>query len=213
MSLTHISESIDLISFDDEFPGSTQIAVGGVSDVFVGNFPLNPSMHDEVIEQMNMINTVMNQVGELSAEQLKQFNQKFENQTNKFKQNFDQQEQKIDHLDQKFELKFDNFDQKLGVMLHEDFDHFARKLDARFHEKFDHFEQKLYVESHERFDNFEQKLDAKFHNIVSDNGVDVIDVPNAQGDPVLDFEGNDSPIPVCGRIIWPNPLLRDHVNY
>ena len=43
MSLNHIdSESIDLISFDDELPASTPIAVGGVSDVFINNSSLNP---------------------------------------------------------------------------------------------------------------------------------------------------------------------------
>ena len=43
MSLNHIdSESIDLISFDNELPASTPIAVGGVSDVFVNNSSLNP---------------------------------------------------------------------------------------------------------------------------------------------------------------------------
>ena len=35
MSLTHISESADLISFDDELPVSTPKAVEGVSDVFL----------------------------------------------------------------------------------------------------------------------------------------------------------------------------------
>ena len=41
MSLTHISESADLISFDDELPVSTPRAEGVVSDVFVDDSPLN----------------------------------------------------------------------------------------------------------------------------------------------------------------------------
>ena len=97
MSLNHISESIDLISFDDELPASTPIAVGGVSDVFVNNFPLNPSMHDDLLndwsvsrvegllyeiykrtgrmdkltkelsDQIKLMNTTVNQMGALSA--------------------------------------------------------------------------------------------------------------------------------------------------
>ena len=122
MSLTHISESADPISFDDELSVSTPIAVGGVSDVFVDNSLLNPSMNDdllddhsvsriegflyevyqwtgrtkmstdELIKQMNVMSTAMNQVRAL----------------------FKQQEQKIDNLDQKFELKIDNLDQKFN---------------------------------------------------------------------------------------------------
>ena len=43
MSLHHIdSEPIDLISFDDELPASTPIAVGGVSHAFVKIFSLKP---------------------------------------------------------------------------------------------------------------------------------------------------------------------------
>ena len=52
-------------------------------------------------------------------------------------------------------------------------------------------------------------------DIVSD-GVDVVAVPNAQDDPVLDFEGNASPVPVRtwhGRTIRPNTLLRDYITY
>ena len=51
---------------------------------------------------------------------------------------------------------------------------------------------------------------------VPDNGVDVIAVPNAQDDPVSDFEGNISPVPVRtrrGRTIRPNTLLRDFITY
>ena len=53
-------------------------------------------------------------------------------------------------------------------------------------------------------------------DIVPDNGVDVIAVPNAQDDPVSDFEGNVSPVPVStrrGRTIMPNTLLRDFIAY
>ena len=53
-------------------------------------------------------------------------------------------------------------------------------------------------------------------DIVPDNGVDVIAVPNAQDDPVSDFEGDISPVPVrtrCGRTIRPNSLLRDFITY
>ena len=53
-------------------------------------------------------------------------------------------------------------------------------------------------------------------DIVSDNGVDVIAVPNAQDDPAPDFEGNNSPVPVRtrrGRTIRPNTLLRDFITY
>ena len=53
-------------------------------------------------------------------------------------------------------------------------------------------------------------------DIVSNNGVDVIAVPNAQDDPVLDFEGNNSPVAVRtrrGRTIRPNTLLGDFITY
>ena len=53
-------------------------------------------------------------------------------------------------------------------------------------------------------------------DIVPDNGVDLIAVPNAQNDPVSDFEGNSSPVPVRtrrGRTIRPNTLLRDFITY
>ena len=53
-------------------------------------------------------------------------------------------------------------------------------------------------------------------DIISNNGVDVIAVPNAQGDPVLDFEGNNSPVPIRtqrGRTIRPNTLLRDFITH
>ena len=44
----------------------------------------------------------------------------------------------------------------------------------------------------------------------------MIAVPNAQDDPVSDFEGNISPVPVRtrrGRTIRPNTLLRDFITY
>ena len=53
-------------------------------------------------------------------------------------------------------------------------------------------------------------------DIVPDNGVDVIAVPNAQDDPVSDFEGYISPVPVRtrrGRTIRQNTLLRDFITY
>ena len=127
MSLNHIdSESIDLISFDDELPASTPIAVGGVSDDFVKNFLLNPcgdllddrsvsrmeallceiykstgridKSTKEVSDQMKLMNTTVNQMGALS-EQFKQQEQKIDILNQKFKQ----QEQKIDKLDQKID--------------------------------------------------------------------------------------------------------------
>ena len=148
MSLNHIdSESIDLISFDDELPASIPIAVGCVSDVFVNNSSLNPCddllddrsvsrmegllceiykstgridmLTKEVSGQMKLMNTTVNQMGALSDQ-------------------FKWQEQKIDKLDQKIDKldqKFDKFDQKID------------KLD----QKFDKLDQKL--------DQFDQKLD------------------------------------------------------
>ena len=171
MSLNHIdSESIDLISFDDEIPASTPIAVGGVSDVFVNNSSLNPcddllddrsvsrmewllcetyknmgcidKLTNEAIDQMKLMNTTVNQMGALS-ERFKRQEEKIDNLDKKF----NRQEQKIDKLDQ----KFDKFDQKL--------DQFDQKLD----QKFDNLGKKFDIKFHERFDNFERKLDAKFH--------------------------------------------------
>ena len=126
MSLNHIdSEAIDLISFDDELPASTPIAVGGVSDVFVNNSSLNPCddllddrsvsrmegllceiykstgridmLTKEVSDQMKLINTSVNQMGALS-------------------QQFKRQEQKIDQLDEKLDQKFDKLDQKFDKL-------------------------------------------------------------------------------------------------
>ena len=127
MSLTHISESADLISFDDELPVSTPRAEGVVSDVFVDDSPLNPSINDnllddrslsqiegllcemyqwtgrtakstnELIKQMNVMSTALNQVGALS-DQFKQQEQKIDI----LDQKFNRQEQQIDILDQKF---------------------------------------------------------------------------------------------------------------
>ena len=137
VSLNHMdSESIDLISFDDELPASTPIAVGGVSDVFVNNSSLNPcddllddrpvsrmewllcetiknmgridKLTNEAIDQMKLMNTTVNQMGALS-DQFKQHEQKIDN----LDQKFNRQEQKIDNLDQKFnrqEQKFDKLD-------------------------------------------------------------------------------------------------------
>ena len=166
MSLNHIdSESIDLISFDDDLPASTPIAVGGVSDVFVDNSSLNPCddllddrsvsrmegllceiykstgridmLTKEVSDQMKLMNTTMNQMGALS-DQYKRQEQKIDNLDQKLDQKFDKLDQKIDNLDQKFDKldqKFDKLDQKMD------------KLDKRF----DNLDQKL--------DQFDQKLD------------------------------------------------------
>ena len=142
MSLTHISESADLISFDDELLVSTPRAEAGVSDVFVDDSPLNPSINDnllddcslsriegllcemyqwtgrtarstnELIKQMNVMSTEMNQVGAL-PDQFKQQEQKIDN----LDQKFNRQEQKIDNLDQKFnrqEQQIDILDQKFN---------------------------------------------------------------------------------------------------
>ena len=182
MSLNHIdSESIDLISFDDEIPASTPIAVGGVSDVFVNNSSLNPcddllddrsvsrmegllceiyknmgcidKLTNEAIDQMKLMNATVNQMGALSDQ-------------------FKQQEQKIDILDLKFEEKIDNLDKKFNRQeqkidkLDQKFDKFDQKLDQfdqKLDQKFDNLGKKFDIKFHERFDNFERKLDAKFH--------------------------------------------------
>ena len=182
MSLNHIdSESIDLISFDDEIPASTPIAVGGVSDVFVNNSSLNPcddllddqsvsrmegllceiyknmgcidKLTNEAIDQMKLMNATVNQMGALSDQ-------------------FKQQEQKIDILDLKFEQKIDNLDQKFNRQeqkidkLNQKFDKFDQKLyqfDQKLDQKFDNLGKKFDIKFHERFDHFERKLDAKFH--------------------------------------------------
>ena len=193
MSLTHISESADLISFDDEILVSTPRAEGGVSDVFVDDSPLNPSINDnllddrslsriegllcemyqwtakstnELIKQMNVMSTAMNQVGALS-DQFKQQEQKIDNLDQKFNrqeqkidnldQKFNRQEQQIDILDQKFnrqEQQIDILDQKFNQQNQQ-----INNLDQKFELKFDNFEQKLDIRFQEKFDNFEQKLD------------------------------------------------------
>ena len=182
MSLNHMdSESIDLISFDDELPASTPIAVGGVSDVFVNNSSLNPcddllddrsvsrmegllceiyknmgcidKLTNEAIDQMKLMNATVNQMGALSDQ-------------------FKQQEQKIDILDLKFEQKIDNLDKKFNRQeqkidkLNQKFDKFDQKLyqfDQKLDQKFDNLGKKFDIKFHERFDHFERKLDAKFH--------------------------------------------------
>ena len=185
MSLNHIdSESIDLISFDDEIPASTPIAVGGVSDVFVNNSSLNPcydllddrsvsrmegllceiyknmgcidKLTNEAIDQMKLMNTTVNQMGALS-ERFKRQEEKIDNLDKKF----NRQEQKFDKLDQ----KFDTLDQKIDK-LDQKFDKFDQKLnqfDQKLDQKFDNLGKKFDIKFHERFDNFERKLDAKFH--------------------------------------------------
>ena len=189
MSLNHIdSESIDLISFDDELPASTPIAVGGVSDVFVNNSSLNPcddllddrsvsrmegllceiyknmgridKLTNEVFDQMKLMNTTVNQMGALSDQ-------------------FNQQEQKIDILDQKFnrqEQKIDNLDQK--------FNRQEQQIDI-LDQIFNRQEQQIYILDHkfnqqnqqinnldqkfdkfgQKLDQFDQKLDQKFDNL------------------------------------------------
>ena len=185
MSLNHIdSESIDLISFDDEIPASTPIAVGGVSDVFVNNSSLNPcydllddrsvsrmegllceiyknmgcidKLTNEAIDQMKLMYTTVNQMGALS-ERFKRQEEKIDNLDKKF----NRQEQKFDKLDQ----KFDTLDQKIDK-LDQKFDKFDQKLyqfDQKLDQKFDNLGKKFDIKFHERFDNFERKLDAKFH--------------------------------------------------
>ena len=192
MSLSHIdSESIDLISFDDEIPASTPIAVGGESDVFVNNSSLNPcydllddrsvsrmegllceiyknmgcidKLTNEAIDQMKLLNTTVNQMGALS-ERFKRQEEKIDNLDKKF----NRQEQKFDKLDKKFDKldqKFDTLDQKIDK-LDQKFDKFDQKLyqfDQKLDQKFDNLGKKFDIKFHERFDNFERKLDAKFH--------------------------------------------------
>ena len=184
MSLNHMdSESIDLISFDDELPASTPIAVGGVSDVFVNNSSLNPcddllddrsvsrmewllcetiknmgridKLTNEAIDQMKLMNTTVNQMGALS-DQFKQQNQKFD----KLDKKFDKFDQKIDKLDQ----KFDKLDQKIDK-LDKKFDKLDQKID-KLDQKFDKFDQKLYQfdqKLDQKFDNLGKKFDIKFH--------------------------------------------------
>ena len=182
MSLNHIdSESIDLISFDDELPASTAIAVGGVSNVFVNNSSLNPcddllddrsvsrmegllceiyknmgridKLTNEVFDQMKLMNTTVNQMGALS-DQFKQQEQKIDN----LNQKFNRQEQKIDNLNQKFnrqEQKIDILDQK--------FNRQEQQIDI-LDQKFD--QQNLQINNlDQKFDKLDQKigkLDQKF---------------------------------------------------
>ena len=214
MSLTHISELADLISFDNELPVSTPRAMGGVSDVFVDNSPPNPSMNDdllddcsvsriegllyevyqwtghmekstnELIKQMNVMSTAMNQVGALSdqfkrqeqkidnldqkfEQKIDNLDQKFEQKIDNLDQKFNQQEQKIDNLDQKFELKFDDFEQQLDIKLQEKFDNFEQKLDVRFREQLEQFESnftdKLDTVISERIDaNLSERMQTEF---------------------------------------------------
>ena len=206
MSLNHISESADLISFDDELPVSTPRAKGVVSDVFVDDSPLNPSINDnllddhslsriegllcemyqwtgrtakstnELIKQMNVMSTALNQVGALS-DQFKQQEQKIDNLDQKFNrqeqqidildQKFNRQEQQIDILDQKFNQQnqqINNLDQKFELK----FDNFEQKLDIRFQEKFDNFEQKLDVRLREQLEQFESNFTDKLDTVISE---------------------------------------------
>ena len=182
VSLNHIdSESIDLISFDDELPASTPIAVGGVSDVFVNNSSLNPcddllddrsvsrmegwlceiykntgrinKLTNEVFDQIKLMNTTVNQIGALS-EQFKRQEQKIDKLDQKLDQKFDKLDQKFDKLDQKIDKldqKFDKFDQKLY------------QFDQRLDQKFDSLGKKFDIKFHERFDKFHQQLE-QFEN-------------------------------------------------
>ena len=184
MSLNHIdSESIDLISFDDEIPASTPIAVGGVSDVFVNNSSLNPcydllddrsvsrmegllceiyknmgcidKLTNEAIDQMKLMNTTVNQMGALS-ERFKRQEEKIDNLDKKL----NRQGQKFDKLDQ----KFDTLDQKIDK-LDQKFDTLDQKID-KLDQKFDKFDQKLYQfdqKLDQKFDNLGKKFDIKFH--------------------------------------------------
>ena len=201
MSLTHISESADLISFDDELPVSTPRAEGVVSDVFVDDSPLNPSINDdllddrslnriegllcemyqwtgrtakatnELMKQMNVMTTAMNQVGALS-DQFKQQEQKidildlkFEQKIDNLDQKFNRQEQKIDHLDQKFnrqEQKIDDLDQKFNRQEQKIDD-----LDQNFNrqeQKIDNLDQK-FNQQNQQINNLDQKFELKFDNL------------------------------------------------
>ena len=204
MSLNHIdSESIDLISFDDEIPASTPIAVGGVSDVFVNNSSLNPcydllddrsvsrmegllceiyknmgcidKLTNEAIDQMKLMNTTVNQMGALS-DQFKQQEQKIDN----LDQKFNRQEQKIDKLDQ----KFDKFDQKLyqfDQKLDQKFDNLGKKFDIKFHERFDNFERKLDAKFHEQLVQFENSFTNKMDTVIANKLESAIDKAMQRG--------------------------------
>ena len=201
MSLNHMdSESIDLISFDDELPASTPIAVGGVSDVFVNNSSLNPcddllddrsvsrmegllceiyknmgcidKLTNEAIDQMKLMNATVNQMGALSDQ-------------------FKQQEQKIDILDLKFEQKidklnqkFDKFDQKLyqfDQKLDQKFDNLGKKFDIKFHERFDHFERKLDAKFHQQLEQFENSFTNKMDTVIANKLESAIDKAMQRG--------------------------------
>ena len=201
MSLNHMdSESIDLISFDDELPASTPITVGGVSDVFVNNSSLNPcddllddrsvsrmegllceiyknmgcidKLTNEAIDQMKLMNATVNQMGALSDQ-------------------FKQQEQKIDILDLKFEQKldklnqkFDKFDQKLyqfDQKLDQKFDNLGKKFDIKFHERFDHFERKLDAKFHQQLEQFENSFTNKMDTVIANKLESAIDKAMQRG--------------------------------
>ena len=204
MSLNHIdSESIDLISFDDEIPASTPIAVGGVSDVFVNNSSLNPcddllddrsvsrmegllceiyknmgcidKLTNEAIDQMKLMNTTVNQMGALS-DQFKQQEQKIDN----LDQKINRQEQKIDKLNQ----KFDKFDQKLyqfDQKLDQKFDNLGKKFDIKFHERFDHFERKLDAKFHQQLEQFENSFTNKMDTVIANKLESAIDKAMQRG--------------------------------
>ena len=201
MSLNHIdSESIDLISFDDELPASTPIAVGGVSDVFVNSSSLNPcddllddrsvsriegllceiyknmgridKLTNEVFDQMKLMNTTVNQIGALSD----QFNQ----QINNLDKKFDKLDQKIGKLDQKFDKfdqKLDQFDQKLD----QKFDNLGKKFDTKFHERFDNFERKLDAKFHEQLEQFENSFTNKMDIVIANKLESAIDKAMQRG--------------------------------
>ena len=191
MSLNHIdSESIEIISFDDEIPASTPIAVGGVSDVFVNNSSLNPcddllddrsvsrmegllceiyknmgcidKLTNEAIDQMKLMNATVNQMGALS-DQFKQQEQKIDILDLKFEQKIDNLDKKFNRQEQKFDKldkKFDTLDQKIDN-LDQKFNRQEQKID-KLNQKFDKFDQKLY-QFDQKFDNLGKKFDIKFH--------------------------------------------------
>ena len=204
MSLNHMdSESIDLISFDDELPASTPIAVGGVSDVFVNNSSLNPcddllddrsvsrmewllcetyknmgridKLTNEAIDQMKLMNTTVNQMGALS-ERFKRQEEKIDNLDKKF----NRQEHKFDKLNQ----KFDKFDQKLyqfDQKLDQKFDNLGKKFDIKLHERFDHFERKLDAKFHQQLEQFENSFTNKMDTVIANKLESAIDKAMQRG--------------------------------
>ena len=144
MSLTHISELADLISFDNELPVSTPRAMGGVSDVFVDNSPPNPSMNDDLLDDCSV-----SRIEGLLYEVYQKFELKFDN--------FEQQ------LDIKLQEKLDNFDQKLDVRFREQLEqfesNFTDKLDTVISERID---ANLSERKQTEFDRFEGEMDMKF---------------------------------------------------